>query len=450
MPNNYKTFIFDSYTFDDINKILLLKYSFDNKLFFEEKIEFPSEKTLNTTELEALNNIFKYILIACGISYYKLFVVENIEIKGFSLNKEQAEFFNNFYLNGLGEFAYKNNIKDIKKRIKFPYSDKHVNSIYNITLPNKILIPIGGGKDSTTTLEILKKYKKIDDLVLCSIGTAKCIDDTIKLSGCNFFHPKRTISQNLIELNKHLDEIGGYNGHVPISGILAFIMVACSVIYGFNTILMSNERSANIGNRKFANTVVNHQWSKSFEFEKQINNFVKKYLIKDLEYVSFLRPLYEIHIAKLFSKLTNYHNVFTSCNKNFKIENKIEHWCCNCDKCRFVFLILSVFLDKEKMINIFGKNLLDDKTQLDGFKELCGLQNFKPFECVGEIKESVYSILKVNPSFKDDYIIKQLTPLLENKVNLIELEKELFSLNNEHLLNNNFIKYLKNYINTEK
>ncbi len=451
--SSYNTFIFESYNFDEKNKILKLNYSYDSKLFFEEKIEFPGNKILNKKELNCLDNIFKYLHVVAGISYYKLFIPNKIEINTFELNKEQAEFFNNFYFNGLGEFSFKNNVTDLKDRINFPYSNIEnsiENEIINYKLKDKIVIPIGGGKDSIVTLNIIKKYFKDNDILLCSVGTAKPIDETINLSGCGFFHPIRTISKNLIELNKDLDKIGGYNGHVPISGILAFMMCAGAVIYDYSTILMSNERSANIGNTEFYGNIVNHQWSKSFEFEKIVNNFFKKYLLKDFNYFSFLRPLSEVHIAKIFARFKKYFPVFTSCNKNFKIENRLDHWCCDCDKCRFVFLILSVFLKKEEMIKIFGKDLLDDKNQLSGYLELCGLKDYKPFECVGEIEESIYSILNINESFKDDYVVKKIVQLLKNKYSNDEIEKigeKLFiPEKNNNLLSEKFWRYLEENI----
>lgn len=429
-------FIFDKYNFK--NNILSLYYSFDNGIDFIETIEFPTTKQFTELELQALDNVFKYIHLACGISYYKLFCPENIEIKTFTLSKKEADFFNSFYYNGLGEFVCKNNILNLK--INFPYDENVKNKAINIDLQDNILIPIGGGKDSTTTLEIIKSAIDKNKIITCSIGLAKPITESIEISGCKSFHPIRTISKNLLELNKKLDEIGGYNGHVPISGILAFIMTACSIIYDFNTILMSNERSANVGNREFDGRIVNHQWSKSFEFEKSINSFIKEFVLTQLEYVSFLRPLSELHIARLFSKLEKYHPVFTSCNKNFKIENRLNHWCCDCDKCRFVFLILAVFLNKEKMVKIFGKNLLDDKTQLQGYKELCGLDNYKPFECVGEIEECIYSIKHIDKSFENDFVIKSLSPLLP------EVNIDFFDLSKEHLLNENLFNILKNYV----
>ncbi len=448
--NNYSVFIFESYNFDRKNKILKLNYSYDNKLFFEEKIEFPSGKILDENELICLDNIFKYLHIIAGISYYKLFIPYKIEIKTFTLNKEQADFFNNFYFKGLGEFSFKNNIIDLKERINFPYSNSENtkdNEIINYKLKNKVVIPIGGGKDSIVTLNIIKKYLASKNILLCSIGKAKPIEETINLSGYKSFHPIRTIAKNLIELNKNLDKTKNYNGHIPITGILAFIMCAGAIIYDYDTVLMSNERSANIGNVDFHGNIVNHQWSKSFEFEKSVNYFFKKYLLNSFNYFSFLRPLSEIHIAKIFTRFKEYFPIFTSCNKNFKIENRLDHWCCNCDKCRFVFLILSIFLKKEEMIKIFGKNLLDDKNQLNGYLELCGLKDHKPFECVGEIEESVYGILNVDKSFKNDFVVNEISKLLENKYSIDEIKnigQKLFTPEKKNnLLNSQFWEYLK-------
>jgi hypothetical protein len=449
MMKIYKTFIFDSYNFDKDKKILILKYSYDNELFFEEKIEFPSEKKLNSEELEALENTFKFLHIATGVSYYKLFIPYNIQIKTFELTEKQAKFFNNFYFKGLGEFSFKNNILDLKERINFPYtSDDKIKAI-NMKLNNKFAIPIGGGKDSVVTMEIVKKYKKIDDIILCSIGTAKPIENVIKMSGCNFFQAVRTISEELILSNKNISEIGGYNGHIPISGIISFILCSCSIIYDFDTVLMSNERSANEGNVEFNGSIINHQWSKSFEFEKEVNLFFKENILTNFNYISLLRPLSELYITKIFSELKKYHPIFSSCNKNYRIENRIEKWCCECDKCRFTYLILAVFLTKNELKQIFGVDLLDDRDQLEGFTRLCGLGNHKPFECVGEIDESIYSIENIGSDFENDFVVKAIKNELQKKHGEDEIKKNknrVFSLNNENLLDAEMLGWIKNFL----
>lgn len=444
---SYKTFIFESYNFDIKTKTLELVYSFDSKLFFKEQITFISNKLLNIDEIGILYNVFKYIHIACGISYYKLFLTKNIEVKTFDLNIQQANFFNDFYREGLGEFCFKNNIENIDEIINFPFQKKAVNKSIKYQLPKKFCVPIGGGKDSIVSLEILKSFT--DNIITGSVNTAHSIEEIIKISETENFLIKRTISPNLIELNNNLDKNGGYNGHVPITGILSFILCAGSIIYGYDTVIMSNERSSNVGNVKFGNKNINHQWSKSFDFEKKANKFFKLFIINSFNYVSLLRPLSEIHIVKLFAKLEKYHSIFKSCNKNFKIENRITNWCCDCDKCRFVFLILSIFLNKDKLTNIFGKNLLNEQDNLEAYMELVGLKNFKPFECVGEINESIYAILASHHSFNDSFIIKKLRHLFEKK-DKEKLKAELFSLNPKHLLNQELLEHLTNYINQYK
>ncbi|GHU28516.1 hypothetical protein FACS1894152_6290 [Bacilli bacterium] len=443
----HRTFIFDSYRFDKNTKTLVLRYSYDNKLFFDETLEFPTDKKFSNDELVALDNVFKYLHLAAGVSYYKLFVPPEIVVKTMTLNKEQAEFFNNFYRNGLGEFSYRNNITDLWERIKFPYAttteEKSKSFNVDFELKKRIIIPIGGGKDSAVTLEVVGKHYK--DLLLCSIGIAKPIEDIIKISGRKYFRVYRTIPKTLLDLNKILDVIGGYNGHIPISGIVAFILVAASIIYEFDTVLMSNERSANVGNVNFNGITINHQWSKSLEFEKSINIFVKKYILDNFNYISFLRPLSEIHIAKLFANFTKYHGVFVSCNSSFKIEKRVKRWCCNCPKCRFAFLILSVYIRKNELTEIFGKDMLDDERQLYGFMELCGLENHKPFECVGEVEESVYAMLNTDGSFNSDCIVKKIRAMLKDH-DVAKLRKTLFTPTDEHMLTNELSKILNDAV----
>ncbi len=437
----YKTFIFKSYNFNKENKTLKLNYSFDNELNFTEEIVFPSKKILSNNDTEALNNVFKYLHIVAGISYYKLFLPKKIIIETIKLDKQQADFFNSFYINGLGEFSYRNNIKNLNELINFPYDLNTKNTPNNYKLNKRYAIPVGGGKDSIVTIETLKQFGQ--DFICCSVNTAISIEKTMEIANTPSFQVKRIIDKKLLDINKNLKQYNAYNGHVPITGILAFILCASSIIYDYNTILISNERSANIGNIEFCGNNINHQWSKSFEFEKSVNEFFKRYVLENFNYISFLRPLYEYEIARRFSKLTKYHKIFTSCNKAFKIENRLSNWCCNCDKCRFVFLILSNFLSKKELINIFSKDLLNDKNQLLGFKQLVGLTDFKPFECVGEIEESICALLNVDESFKNDYIVSVLTNELQNKYDKNDLREKYLSIKNDNnLLNMELFRHI--------
>ncbi|GAI29512.1 unnamed protein product, partial [marine sediment metagenome] len=238
---------------------------------------------------------------------------------------------------------------------------------------------------------------------------------------------------------------------------LAFLSVLVAAIFNVKYIAFSNERSSNEGNVKYLGKIINHQWSKSFDFEKKFRNYSKKYLAKNIEYFSFLRPLYEIQIARLFLKYPKYFPAFLSCNEAYKTasgtKKPTKRWCCNCPKCLFVFTTLYPFIEKQKLIKIFGKNLFENKNLLPVMQELIGERKFKPFECVGTKKESLVAFYL---SWKKDRSeLPKETPFLlkyfQNKIipKYPNLEKEskkfLNSWNNQHNLPKEFEKILKKH-----
>lgn len=237
-----------------------------------------------------------------------------------------------------------------------------------------ILIPIGGGKDSCVTAELLSEEK---DNNLCLIIGGK--EPSVKSAeiagyGDKIVYVKRTIDKNLLELNKQ----GFLNGHTPFSSMLAFLAYLIAYLTGKKYVALSNESSANESNVEGEN--INHQYSKSFEFEQDFREYADKYLNAGVEYFSMLRPLNELQIAMLFAKNEKYHKIFRSCNVGSK--STPWEWCGICPKCLFVYIILSPFLYKEKLVEIFKDDLYERKSLLNTFIELCGYGETKPFECV--------------------------------------------------------------------
>jgi hypothetical protein len=275
-------------------------------------------------------------------------------------------------------------------------------------LPRQTCVPVGGGKDSIVTVECLAQAK--EPMVLFSLGTATPIEATIRQSGLPAIRVTRRLDPGLFELNA----AGALNGHVPITGILSMIVLACAIITGFDTIAMSNEHSASAPNVTEGGLDVNHQWSKSFAFEQAFQNHVARHVADGVRYFSFLRPLTEIAIARRFGHHAAYLPLFRSCNTAFRQapEQRSTGWCCDCPKCRFVFLALAPFVAKPQLIATFGRNLLDEPAQIDGFAELCGVHRHKPFECVGEIEESaaVMRHLAEMADWRDDAVVQNLSP----------------------------------------
>jgi hypothetical protein len=306
---------------------------------------------------------------------------------------------------------------------------------------------VGGGKDSIITLELLKKAKK--DIGCFSLNPTEAAEKIMKIGCRNPIIVRRKIDEKLLELNRK----GFLNGHTPFSSYLAFLSVLLAEIFDFKYIAFSNERSSNEGNVKYLGKVINHQWSKSFEFEKRFRNYSKKYLSKDIEYFSFLRPLYEIQLARLFSKYPKYFQVFLSCNEAYKTDSgrkkPFKKWCCKCSKCLFAFAILYPFLKEKEIIKIFNKNLFNNENLLPLMKELIGKKRVKPFECVGTFKESLISLYlsweKAKKREKMSFLLKYFEKeIVSRQKNLEQQAKRVLnSWNKENFLPKDFEKILK-------
>ena len=247
------------------------------------------------------------------------------------------------------------------------------------------LIPVGGGKDSCVSLELLKDMNNNPFIInpkdvhmKCAYAAGYSDEDIITI--------KRNLDRKIVDLNKE----GYLNGHTPFSALVSFVTYLMAYLTNKRYIVLSNEDSSN--ESTVIGTKINHQYSKSYEYENDFNNYTKKFFNIDITYFSFLRPLKEVQIALLFSEFKKYHKIFKSCNVGSKETPWV--WCGKCAKCLFVYIILSPKLYKDELIDIFGKDLYEDTELLPIFKELIGDAKTKPFECVGEIKEVRYALSK--------------------------------------------------------
>ena len=416
-----------------------------------------------------LDEILKSVHLILGISYWKTYCPKEIKLKKLKLSKEQAHFWNVVYTKGLGEFFYENQI-DFHDLVTFPFSE-HESLPLELNLSEKILLPFGGGKDSIVSGELLKKSTK--SLTAFVLGKNTPIQESgVKTLGIPTLQVQRRLDPKLMELNQ-LN--GVYNGHIPISAIYHFVSLLVGVLCGYRYIAFSNEASSNFGNVTYLGETINHQWSKSFEFETLFRNYVKTYLVKNIEIFSFLRPLYEIKIAQVFVDFPEYFKSFSSCNTNFKIQSHglpnyakatlgtlrrdgsatrsslkaSEVWCGKCPKCAFVFAILSAFIPKKELVDIFGKNLFNETSLVTTYKQLLGMTEIKPFDCVGTPEESQVAFYMTHQKgdYDTDAIMKMfVAELLPNITNSLESEKvKVFLPQKEHHVPAEFLTLLENH-----
>ena len=373
-PARFESFRFTGRRFDGDTAVL--EYSLDDEVEFVERIRFPGATGAPSEELLEL------LHLVAGVSYYKVAAPPVIEAPGSPLLAA-------LYTHGLAEFAYLNGIA---LRPRFEAADEGAAAAAPLDLPRRTAVPIGGGKDSIVSLEALRRAA--EPVVAFSVGNPGPIRRTVEVARVEHVVVERELSPNLAELNA----AGALNGHVPVTAVVSAIACFAAPLYGFDAVAMSNERSASEPSVVAASGEVNHQWSKGIGFERLFRDELAA-RAPGLDWFSLLRPWSELAIARAFARDERYDQAFTSCNSVFVRDpaRRGAGWCGDCPKCRFVFLAVAPWADPGRLERIFGRNLLDDPAQVPGFAELIAAER-KPFECVGERRESAAALRLLSES----------------------------------------------------
>lgn len=383
-----------------------------------------------------MDTLLFHLSLALGISYYKLFPTYDLVVETWKLTEDQREFWKDFYTQWLWEFFYTNKLSP-RSYCNFVDGVKTAPATLFHSTSSLPMIALGWGKDSLVSVEAVKKLTI--PFYTSTFGKDYHLH---KVVGDRIWAPRlvmlRTMDPKLFEMNSQWY----YNGHVPISGIIAFVLVTGAYLYDYRYIIMSNEKSANEGNTVLDGISINHQRSKSYQFESDFNQYSKRYLSPEVEYFSLLRGMYEIKIAKIFAQYPQYFDSFSSCNNNFKVieANKTtdQRRCGKCPKCAFVYATLRPFVSDADIQRIFGQELYNRENLLPLYKELLGIQGIKPFECVGTNEEVAYAMYLYYENIKDhsqfspimDFFRIELLPTLSPS-QLLMLEKKLFTTTSE-------------------
>jgi hypothetical protein len=412
--------------FDAGTGVAELAYAFDDGPELVETISVPGAPfALDGARSAAVERALRLLHLVAGVSYYKAAVPPEIRVDGYTLDAATAALLEQVYLNGLGEFAYRNGL-DLHGRIRFPHAP-HAADPGNaagaapaLGLSARALVAIGGGKDSLVSIEALRAAGV--DQVVTWIGGSQLIRTCAERTALPILNIGRALAPQLFEINRQ----GAWNGHIPVTAVNSAILVLAALLTGAGQVVFSNERSASYGSVIIAadgsvTGEVNHQWSKGWAFERAFGEHVERSVAADLRYYSLLRPLSELAVARQFAKNDHYDAHFSSCNRNFHIlgDKPAQRWCGLCPKCHFVFLALAPFMPKTRLVRIFGRNLLDDASQAPGFDALLEFQDHKPFECVGEGRESraAMALLAARAEWREDALVarfaREIQPQLD-------------------------------------
>jgi len=396
-----------------------LVYAFDDGPELVETITVPGAPfALEGARAEAVERALRLLHLVAGVSYYKAAVPPEIRIDGYAIDAATAALLEQVYLNGLGEFAYRNGL-DLHGRIRFPADAAADPAAPALGLSGRALVAIGGGKDSLVSIEALRAAGV--EQTLAWIGGSQLIRTCAERTGLPTLNIGRALAPQLFEINRQ----GAYNGHIPVTAVNSAILVLAALLTGAGQVVFSNERSASYGSVIAGTGEVNHQWSKGWAFERAFGGHVERSVAADLHYYSLLRPLSELAVARQFAKNDHYDAHFSSCNRNFHIlgEKPAQRWCGLCPKCHFVFLALAPFMPKTRLVRIFGRNLLDDASQAPGFDALLEFQDHKPFECVGEGRESraAMAALAARADWREDALVARFAREIQPQLAAAEM-----------------------------
>lgn len=391
-PAEVRRFRYDGFDLDEDAGVLECRYSLDG-LAFTERVTFGGDGaggdatgSGDPSRSASLRAAARLVHLLAGVSYYKAAAPPVIEVPD-GLTAAEHALLSAVYLDGLGEFAYRNGLDLGGVRIEAERHDPRPADAPGATR-RRPLIPFGGGLDSIVTVDGVRGGAEDPALFVVSREGDRfdAIEQPAAATGLPVVRAGRRLDDKILRSR----ELGFLNGHVPVTGVISAIAVLAAVRDGRDEVVMSNEWSASSGNVEHDGRVVNHQWSKSLEFEDLFRAALAD-SVPGVDYFSWLRPFSELWVARRFVDLDRFHRVFRSCNRAFHIDpaRRLDRWCGRCDKCCFIDLVLAPFLPAERLREVFGgAEPLDQPDLLPVFRSLVGTSaDIKPFECVGDVDE---------------------------------------------------------------
>ncbi|AOX03358.1 hypothetical protein BJP34_31460 [Moorena producens PAL-8-15-08-1] len=365
-------------------------FNFSTKVFYHD----VSFSLLASKYSQAvINQIAAYIALFEGMKLCSLFPkYYDINLVAENLSQPVLELFTKIYQGAFGQHWYENNITDYPGP-ELIYSQGSLSNSKPTSIfgdNSTVLAGCGGGKDSIVALKMLQEA----DVPFASMQYSHSV------------YGKADIQHNLISgvleyvtpIKKH--KISIYDDFidypflqlyfpdnsgiiVPETPVSIFESLPLMLNEGYKYLALAHEKSANTGNLFWEKLgkEVNHQWGKGYEAEKELNEFIQENILSNLSYFSILQPIYDFRIFKNLAKYPEVLPKIHSCNIQ-------KPWCKKCPKCAYVWLGLMAVFEPASVDAVFGSNLFDDDDLLPIFREMIGLAEHTPFECIGEIDES--------------------------------------------------------------
>lgn len=379
-----RTFIFEEYHFERKSLEASFTYSFDDGRRFVERIKFPTAH--KRYDEQTLERALWLAFILIGASYYKTFPAREVALNR-PIDEWQARFFSSVYQEGLSQFAFENSLTrddlaHFEPDTDTPWGAVPYEGAGAIALQS-------GGKDSLLLASLLLEQGV--DFESLFISSTNVYPNVIDQVGKPVNLIQRALDKPAL---KKAAEDGGLNGHVPVTYIVAAVAVVQAVLVNRNTVLLAIGHEGEEPHEMIGDLPAMHQWSKTWTAEKQLAEYVQRYVSPNLRVGSPLRQFSELRVAELFARhaWAKFGHEFSSCNIANYMQGQLNErltWCGHCPKCANNFLLFAPFVEPSELMDLFHEqNLFKKPILVDTFKGLLGIDGImKPFECVGEVEE---------------------------------------------------------------
>lgn len=365
------------------------EFEFATKIFYHDLSLWELIEKYSQSYIE---KIVAHIALFEGMKFCSLFP-QYYDISSIAkhLESEALDLFVQIYQGVFGQHWYENNITNYQHPEIISYQEMGASDPREILGDNQtILTGCGGGKDSILAMKILEQagipfaslqyshsvYGKADFQHKLISQVVQCVKPIEK--------HQISIYDNFTEspfLKIYFPENSGIIApETPVSIFQSLILI---LDRGYHYLCLAHEKSANTGNLYWEELgkEVNHQWGKGLLAEQILNLFIQEHLLTNFTYFSILQPIYDFRIFQNFSQYPELIPRIHSCNVH-------KPWCYKCPKCGYVWLGLMAFSPLNMVEKVFKNNLFDDLDLIPIFREMMGLGQHTPFECIGEIQES--------------------------------------------------------------
>lgn len=355
---------------------------------FTETVILPDAARFDRLDRSVLAGLVRMAAILIGTSYYKAAPARVIE-PDFALSDAERRLVELAYGPGLGEFYVRNDLP-------YPpdFTIKAEPRMAQLRTPEiktedvRAAVAFGGGKDSHVAASLIQatgaEVERVSLILSESVG-----ERLVAMSEAPVTLIRRRIDPHLIELGRSGRAL---NGHIPITGVNSCLMALYAAAKGLDWVVFANERAASEPTMDSNGHPVNHQFSKSLEFEDALRAAFTA-INAPVTYFSILRPVSELWTAHYLATAGEAAlDIFASCNRNFVFAGpnalpKGKRWCGECAKCVYTAVLLAPFLSVERHERVFQSKPLHNPANLDFLREIAGLTDAKPWECVGERRE---------------------------------------------------------------